>query len=200
MREFRWKVFGSVWFGTIAISSLAVGVLTAFWNVGLSAGVSLLIMLLLFSILVAYFSAATGSLLGCAIWAYRASLRSLARRAIASSLSYARTPIGCSGILEIENEVALKVEAGSLDGIKTGVQFNVYESTGDQLWGRVVALEVRDYDCDCIPYDRVNPRFWEQLEDRIEYDTSKPSNVHIIRDVPESEMLESVLELLDNWR
>ena len=138
------------------------------------------------------------------IWAtkflYRRMLSYLAKKAIRSSLSHAATTIECSGILEIDNEVALRVQAGTTDGIAEGSRFNVYESTNNQLWGRVEAVSVRYYDCDCTPYDRGNVEFWEQLEGRMRYNTEKPPNVHLVRDVPIVYIMEQVENLLGNWR
>ena len=81
-----------------------------------------------------------------------------------------------------------------------GSQFNVYESTDNGLWGIVEVVDVRDFDCDCIPYDRANTFFWEELEHRVKFDTSAPSNVYFVRNIPDSEIADTVEELLDKWR
>ena len=123
------------------------------------------------------------------VWAYRAVMRALAVRALRSALSYAMTPIECSGILENEDKgtVALRVLAGEDQGIREGSRFNLYESTGATYWGSVTAVDVRASDCDCVPYDRANADFWENLEDRMKYDTSKPPNVYLARDASDYE-------------
>ena len=132
--------------------------------------------------------------------AYRAVMRRLAKKAIRASLSQAMTPIGCTGILETELGVAIKVQAGQLQGVANGARFNVYESTGNRLWGIIVAIEVRDNDCDCVPYDRVNEEFWAELENRMRTDTSAPPNVHLVLDVLEPGAIDDMMSLLDNWR
>ena len=134
------------------------------------------------------------------VFIYRTIMRRLAKRALRSSLSHMMRPLECSGIFEIDGGVAVKVQAGESHGVIEGSCLNVYEGANNNLWGRVTAINVRHYDCDCTPYDRVNVTFWEELENRMRYDTSKPSNVYFVRDVPESEILDSVVELLDNWR
>ena len=132
--------------------------------------------------------------------AYRTVMRRLAKKAIRSSLSHAMTPIDCTGILETDFGFALRVQAGGLQGITEGSRFNVHESTDNRLWGKVIAVEVRDDDCDCVPYDRVNEEFWVEIESRLRTDTSAPSNVHLIRDALDPGSLDGILRLLDDWR
>ena len=131
---------------------------------------------------------------------YRAVMRRLAKKAIRSSLSYAMMPIECTGILETDFGFAVRIQAGGLQGVTEGSRFNVHESTDNRLWGKVFAVEVRDNDCDCVPYDRVNEAFWAELESRVRTDTSAPSNVHLVRDTLESGSLDGILRLLDDWR
>lgn len=52
------------------------------------------------------------------VWAYRAVMRVLVIRALRSALSYAMTPVECSGILEIQETLALRVLAGESQGIR----------------------------------------------------------------------------------
>ena len=170
--------------GMIAASSVLISVLA---SLGISAAIAALI-------------AGYRLPLRWATWAYRAFMRRLAKRAIRSSLSYSMMPIECTGILEIDNEVALQIRAGTSDGIRDGHQFNVYESMNNELWGRVVAINVRPFDCDCITTDRVNIEFWRELERRMRYNTSKPPNVHLVRDLPVIFLMEQVERLLDDWR
>ena len=147
--------------------------------------------------------ASYGLYLRAFIWAYRAVMRALVIRALRSALSYAMTPVECSGILENEDKgtVALRVLAGGDQGIREGSKFNLYESTGTTYWGSVIVIDVRASDCDCVPYDRVNAAFWENLEDRMRYDTSKPPNVYLARDASDYETaMEHIIALLRHWR
>ena len=130
----------------------------------------------------------------------RSTMRRVAKKAIRLSLSSAMVPVECTGILDIDDEVALQIRVGTSNGITNGQQFNVYESTNNELWGRVVAINVRPFDCDCVPTDRVNIKFWQELERRMRYNTSKPPNVHLVRDLPVTYLTEQVENLLDNWR
>jgi hypothetical protein len=110
------------------------------------------------------------------------------------------TRIECSGILEIDDDIALRVQAGRSQGVTEDTQFNVHESTSNQLWGSVVAINVRETYCDCIVSDRVNVEFWEKLEGRMRYNTEKPPNIHLIRELPITYLSELVENLLDAWR
>ena len=93
-------------------------------------------------------------------WIYRASMRRVAARTLNSVLSQAkRTRFECSGIMEIQGTVALKIMAGELQGIQPGDKFNLYEATGGAYWGSVVAVSVRESDCDCLLQNRANADF-----------------------------------------
>ena len=131
--------------------------------------------------------------------AYRAVMRILAKKAIRSSLSQAMTPVECLGIMEREGYVQLRLGIGSSSGISEGFSFQLLESTDNRQWGIVEVLNVGDTYSDCIPIVRSNEDFWAALEDRMRYDTSAPSNIHLVIDLPES-YVEWTEWLLDNWR
>ena len=131
-------------------------------------------------------------------WAYRAVMRRLAKRAIRSSLTQAMTPIKCLGIMEREGYVQLRLDIGLSSGITEGFSFRLLESTDNRQWGMVEVVNVGDTHSDCIPIVRSNEDFWAALEDRMRYDTSSPSNIHLVIDLPESYM-EWTEWLLDNW-
>ncbi len=132
--------------------------------------------------------------------AFRSVMRRIAKSAVRASLSHAMTRVGCSGILEIDGGIGLKVQVGKSHGINEGSRFSVYEGTNNERWGGVVAVDVGDCYCDCVPYDRENTVFWEKLEDRMKSDTSPPPHVYLVRDVEETKLIEAISELLDNWR
>ena len=127
-------------------------------------------------------------------------MRRVAKKAIRSSVSYAMTKVECSGILDIDGGIGLKVQVGKNHGISEGSRFSVYEDTNNERWGGITAVDVGDSYCDCVPYDRENTVFWEKLEDRMNSDTSPPPNVYLVRDVLESELINTISELLDSWR
>lgn len=166
------------------------------------------ILALLASAVIATLIAAYGLYIRGLVWIYRAAMRMVASRALNSALSQAeRTRFECSGIIEmqgtveVQGTVALKVLAGELQGIQLADKFNLYESTGDEYWGSAVAVDVRESDCDCLLQDRANVDFWESLENRMKYDTSKPSNVYLALDTDDYETaLNHVTELLRRWR
>ncbi len=201
MEAFSGRVFGYAFGIALGIAFAVALTLVVAWN-ALSALSVLVAVLASLGISVAIAALIAGYRLPL-VWstrAYRAVMRRLARRAIRSSIAYAMTRVECLGILEIEGDVAIRVQAGQSQGVKEGTYFNVYEATDNRLWGVVRAVDVRDFDCDCIPYDMINPYFWEELENRVNTDTSKPANVYLVRDLPEAEIISTLAGLLDNWR
>lgn len=138
------------------------------------------------------------------VWIYRAAMRWLVTRALNSALSQAKkTRIECSGIFDMQGTVALKILAGSSQGIQPDDKLNLYEATGDECWGSVVAVNVRESDCDCRPHDRANVDFWEHLEDRMKYDTRKPPNVYLALALDTEDYanaIKLIIALLRYWR
>lgn len=183
---------------SISIAAVAITAQSAYSVRDISVGI---LLALIISAAASALIASYGLYLIAFVWAYRAVMRVLVIRALRSALSYAMTPVECSGILEIQETLALRVLAGESQGIQEGSKFNLYESTGDTYWGSVIVIDVRASDCDCVPYDRVNAAFWENLEDRMGYDTSKPSNVYLARDASDYETaMEHIIALLRHWR
>lgn len=204
MQRFNKKAFAFVFSIALTISigitAIAITAQNAYSIVNISVGI---LLALLASSIASAMIASYGLYLRAFVWAYRAVMRALVIRALRSALSYAMTPVECSGILENEDKrtVALRVLAGEDQSIREGNKFNLYESTGDTYWGSVIAINVRASDCDCVPYDRANATFWENLEDRMRYDTSKPLNVYLARDASDYETaLEHIIALLRHWR
>ena len=136
------------------------------------------------------------------VWIYRTAMRKLAARALKSALSQAKgTRVECSGIIEMRGTVALRVLVGSSHGIQRDDKFNLYEATGNAYWGSVVAVDVRESDCDCRPDDRKNEDFWEYIEDRMKYVTSKPENVYLVLDTEGyATAINLIIALLRYWR
>lgn len=185
---------------SIGITAIAITAKSAYSVRDISVGI---LLALLASVAASALIASYWLFLRAFAWAYRAVMRALVVRALRSALSYAMTPVECSGILENEDKgtVALRVLAGEDQGIREGSKFNLYESTGATYWGSVTAVDVRASDCDCVPYDRANVAFWENLEDRMRYDTSKPPNVYLARDITDYETaMEHIIALLRHWR
>ena len=201
MATFNWKVFWTTFCVMLPISFTilwtAAGTLSTY---SLTIMVAALFLSAIMSVCPAYVFASYGLHQAIFVSTYRAVMRNLAKKAIRDSTSHARTRIVSSGIFELDGSVAIRVEGGRAQGITNGTRFEVYEGTNDGLWGRVETVNARFDDCDCLPYDRENADFWEMLEDRMKSDTSPPANVYLVREVPESEILDTIVELLDNWR
>lgn len=160
------------------------------------------ILALLASAVIAGLIAAYGLFLRGWVWTYRAVMRKLAARALTSALSQAKkTRVECSGIIEMQGTLALRILAGRSQGIQSGDKLNLHEATGGAYWGSVVAANVRESDCDCLPQDRANVDFGESLEDRMNRDTSKPPNVYLVLDTGDYETARNrVTALLRRWR
>ena len=129
---------------------------------------------------------------------YRSTMRSLAKRAIHASLSYAMIPVRCLGITTREGIVALRINYGAIAGARRSMLFNVHDSVNDELWGQVIIVETGELTSLCVPSNRINGDFWEHLEGRMRFDPSPP-NVYLVRELP-PHFSESVDEFLDNWR
>lgn len=172
--------------GDFAIADVFIGVILA----------------LLASAVIAALIAAYGLFLRGWVWTYRAAMGKLAARALNSALSQAeRTRFECSGVIEVQGTLALRILAGRSHGIQSGDKFNLYEATGGAYWGSVVAVDVRESDCDCLPQDRANVDFGESLEDKMNRDTSKPPNVYLVLDTGDYKTARNrVTALLRRWR
>ena len=199
MNRFDWRIFAFVFGTALAIVSLLFGVVGIIGNRGLPMAVSILLVILAAAIVSAAVIACYEYPARWFRWTYRAVMRKLAKKAVRASLSQAMTPIECLGIMEREGYVQLRLSIGSSSGITEGFSFRLLESTDSQQWGIVEVVNVGDTHSDCIPIVRSNENFWAALEDRMRYDTSSPSNIHLMIDLPESYM-QWTEWLLDNWR
>ena len=158
-------------------------------------GVSLIIGLVL-SALIASYRYFAGLFAGM----YRSIVRPLAKHAVRSSLKQAMTPMTCTGILDRSGTVHLKVALDDSGSIGEDDLLYVQEDVNDDLWGVVRVVEyVEGGFAVCTPIDRVNPQFWEHLENRMGFDTTAPINVYLIRAMP-TDYQRVVENFLDDWR
>lgn len=112
---------------------------------------------------------------GLAVSLYRSAVRAIAKHAVRSSLKQAMTPMTCTGILDRNGTVHLKVELSDSDVIGKDDQLYVHEEADDDLWGVVRVVEyLEERSVICTPINRINPEFWEHLEDRMKVDTGAP--------------------------
>lgn len=131
---------------------------------------------------------------------YRSVVRPLAKHAIRSSLEQAMTPMTCTGILDRNGTVHLKVALTDSNVIGEGDQLYVHEEVDDGLWGVVRVVEyVEERSVICTPIDRTNSEFWEHLEDRMRFDTGAPNNVYLVRSIP-SDFQRAIENFLNDWR
>lgn len=131
---------------------------------------------------------------------YRSIVRPLAKHAIRSRLKQAMTPMTCTGILERDGTVHLRVELSDAGFIGKDDQLYVFEQVGDAIWGVVrVVAQVADRHVICTPTNRVNPQFWERLEFRMKFDTTAPDSIYLVRKTP-SDFQRVIENYLNDWR
>ena len=201
MARFNKRLFGYVYPIAASVSiAIALAIIVGRGDFAIADVFIGVILALLASAVIAALIAAYGLFIWGVVWIYRAAVIKLAARAHNSALSQAkRTRFECSGIMEMQGTVALKIMAGELQGIQSGDKFNLYEATDGAYWGSVVAVSVRESDCDCLAQDRANVDFWESY--RKKYDTSMPPNVYLALDTGDYETaIKRITELLRRWR
>ena len=160
-----------------------------------AVGVSLILGLVL-STLIASYRYFTDLVTGI----YRSIARPLAKHAVRSSLKQAMTPMTCTGILDRDGTVHLKVATGDSDVIGKDDHLYVFEQVGNNIWGVVrVVAQVADRHVICTPTNRVNPQFWDNLEYRMKFDTTAPESIYLVRKTP-SDFQRTVENFLNDWR
>ena len=97
-----------------------------------------------------------------------------------------------------EGSVVVSLETGSHSGVVLGTRFRITNTATGEVWGIIAAVEVDNATCVCSVSNRNNPRFWEELEGRMDRDASPPQGVTIRREFPE-EIMDLIRELLDVW-
>ena len=203
MERFNKRLFAYAYPIAASVSiAIVLAIIVGRGDFAIADVVSGVILALLASAVITVLLAAYGLYIWGLVWIYRAAMRRLMARTLTSVLSQAKgTRFECSGIIEMRGTVALRVLAGRSHGIQPDDEFNLYEATGDECWGSVVAVDVRESDCDCILQDRANADFWESLESRMRRDTSKPPNVYLALDTGDYETaINRVTALLRRWR
>ena len=131
---------------------------------------------------------------------YRSIVRPLAKHAVRSSLKQAMTPMDCTGILDRNGTVHLKVALSDSGAIGEDDLLYVQEDVTDGLWGVVKVVEhMNDRYVVCAPIHRVNSQFWEHLEYRMGFNTTAPDNVYLVRAMP-SDYWRVTENFLDDWR
>ena len=135
MKDFSRKVFLFVFATGLAVHSLYFGLLALIGSRSPSLAFNLLLGILGTVLVLAVMIGCYRYPLRWSLAATRAVMRKIAKRAIRASLHHAMTRVECSGILEIDNDIALKVQAGRSQGVAEDTQFNVHESTSNQWSG-----------------------------------------------------------------
>ena len=102
-----------------------------------------------------------------------------------------------SAITPIEDGVGIGLPIGLQDGLINGERFVVLNTASQEKWGVLQASEVLENSCICSVFDRINPEFWDALEQRMRHDASPPQGVTIRREIPEEYLLDWLSRLLN---
>lgn len=101
-----------------------------------------------------------------------------------------------SGITPIEDDVGIGLPIGVQDGLMVGERFVVLNSASLEKWGILQVHEIQENYCVCSVSDRINPEFWNALEERMRQDASPPQGVTIRREIPDEYLLDWLSRLL----
>ena len=104
------------------------------------------------------------------------------------------------GITPTEEGVGIGLPLGSRDGLVRGERFIVLNAASQEKWGALHIYDVLENSCICTVFDRINPEFWADLEDRMRYDASPPQGVIIKREIPEDHLLDWLSRLSNTPR
>ena len=85
-----------------------------------------------------------------------------------------------SAISERDGTVILVVQAGTSSGLVSGMRLEVRTIGANDLWGVIELKEVHEGKSFGAPVDRINPDFWEHLEDRVRRDSAPPQGVVLV--------------------
>ena len=117
-------------------------------------------------------------------------------RTVRSGITRLTLPIEPSGIAEIEGDVGIGIPLGFQDGVIEGDRFIVLNTTSQEKWGGIQVYEIQEDSCVCSVSDRINPDFWNALEERMRHDASPPQGVTIRREIPDELLLDWLTRLL----
>ena len=173
---------------TDSVSSNNEIYLTTLIAVGISAGLSILLIFLY------YLTATVTSKLLKLVMAW------ITMRTIKSAVGSQSGIVQASGIASMESDVSIGLSVGSQNGAFQGQKFVVFNTTNQEKWGVLEVIEVRECSCVCLVFDRTNTEFWNDLERRMQYDPSPPKGVSIRMEIPEEVIYDWLPKLLISWR
>lgn len=82
------------------------------------------------------------------------------------------------GVTNRDGTVNLVINGGRNMGLDTGMHLSVRTKAGNDLRGVVEIQKVFEKQSHAVPVDRANPEFWENLEDRVNHDSSPPTDIY----------------------
>ena len=123
--------------------------------------------------------------------------RFLARRMLAALQEYEEQKLACTSIAERQGSLTMILAAGQSSGLVQGVELMVDNPAGGRL-GRLVVLETQPGSALCGVADRVEPVFWDELENRMKADFSPPLGVVITRRLAPT-IVNEIEGLLESW-
>ncbi len=117
------------------------------------------------------------------IWT--ATARRIVWQSIENQMREYSSQIRILGLNNNSGTVNLILEAGSSNGISSGMMFDIVTDPGGEIYGEVQVVQIEDSSCTVSPANRINTEFWEKLEDRMKYDPSSPPNIIAKRKIPD---------------
>ena len=114
-----------------------------------------------------------------------------------------RMEIEPTAIALYEGDLRIGLPVGSNDGLVVGDLFEVVNPAShnsQEKWGNLELVDIEDNTCTCSVYNRNNPKFWDDLERRVDYDPSPPRGVVVRKEIPEEYLLDWLRRLLRTSR
>lgn len=114
--------------------------------------------------------------------------KKMARKYIENQMREYSSQIPILGLTNNSGTVNLILEAGSSNGISPGMMLDVVTDPGGEIYGEVQVIQIDNSRCTVSPTNRINSKFWEKLEDRMNHDPSSPPNIVAKRQIPDGIM------------
>lgn len=124
----------------------------------------------------------------------------IAFKALDRAINNQTTTVEWTAIVPLEDDIGVGLALGSDNGVAPGHRFAVLNAVNREKWGVLEASDVRESYCICLVFDRINAKFWAELERRMRSDPSPPRGVTIRREIPEESLRDWLDVLLKTWR
>jgi hypothetical protein len=171
--KFSWVTFGITLPASLAVGGLIVAYVSSVLLELIKNIIVLICISLLVSVLFGYSRFIRNAL--DKVWILIAKQVSL--RYIEKRMKEYSSKIRILGLKNNSGTVNLILEAGINDGVSPGMVLDVLTEPGEEKYGEVQVIQLDNGRCIVSPTNRINPKFWETLEDRMNTDPSPPPNI-----------------------